>query len=390
MKRSPKIFSDDDYDKINKEYFEDLRSKGELLCDPSGWLDTYSRAASIFPDVPLSRESLAPYCLDEGNALGDMKLKIAGLVSSWEGGRDLSVDEFTLCHSVSTATLTILVLLKRLGIKSVIFETPAYAVTVNQTKYLGLRARLIPTYLESEFRAPITEDLVRRNSPCAIWLTQPRMSLGYDQPVDYIAALRCLLSPQDFLVIDEATEQHFPSHLRHIGSDRNVLRTRGFLKGAGLNGIRLAFILHHDLLRDQIEATQEVTGSSLEVYSLRAAVEIAEKDGKLAEMLRLSNSQTTSLRERAEKVAFGSKLKVSRLVNGYIGSFFLDLSSLSGTHEEKRQKFLSFCRSKKMPVILGSGMRFAYSPGREFVRANYYNRDFHILWGVSNMVDFLS
>jgi len=55
--------------------------------------------------------------------------------------------------------------------------------------------------------------LQRRLHPVVYWLTQPRMSLGFDQDVTHVEKLLAHLSPRDFLVIDEATEQRCPSVL---------------------------------------------------------------------------------------------------------------------------------------------------------------------------------
>jgi histidinol-phosphate/aromatic aminotransferase/cobyric acid decarboxylase-like protein len=380
------VFQDDDYDSLY-DFFSPIRKAGGAVIDPSGWLDTYAAAAELLPDFIVRSNQLSFYRIDEGSALGSAKEILVKLLSQWEEC-PLHRNNVTLCHSVSEATLSTLIYLKRQRVKSIIFETPAYGVTINQARHLGFEAVLCPTYSDDGYRANI-EHFTQR-SPFAIWVTHPRMSLGHDQSHDFISdAVKCL-SPDDFLIIDEATEQRFPSHLRHCwqSAKRNrIIRLRGLLKGAGLNGVRLAFILHDEELREGLEGSQEVIGTSLDVFSLQAAVSIAS-NGQLRDLLLIANQQTTSLRERVDKLAAGTAVSVSRLVNGYIGSARVDLRQMEGSYEDKRGRLLRFCYDRRMPVLLGASMRFALDPRWERVRLNFFCQPVHILRGIANLIDF--
>lgn len=383
-------FKEDDYDEVNSRYFAGLRSSGQVETDPSGWLDTRANAAVLAPPVEISPCDLQYYYVDEGDALDSTKQSIVGLISRWEN-RYVSPEQTTLFHSVSTATLATLVVLRRLGVKSIIFETPGYAVTMNQANCLGLNTIKIPTYRERGFALDLPAETIGAHSPCAVWITQPRMSLGYDQSCASVERIASFLSQKDFLVIDEATEQRFPSLLREIYRHpfaARIIRLRGLLKGTGLNGLRLAFALHDESLRSDFESSQEVTGSSLDIYSLRAAVAVATRKAKLPSMLEAANAQVTSLREQAEMIAYGSRVEVLKLVNGYIGSLLVDLRCAPGSYKDKRGRLLSFCQDRSMPVILGASMRFAFDPSYEPIRLNYFSHPSHILRGVSNIVDF--
>lgn len=385
-------FDVDDYDEINDEYFKEIRAGGAPAADPSGWLDAYSAAVELLPEVPLEKRWLAPYYIDEDAALGTWKEDILALVSAWEG-RPVASEEVTLCHSVSICTLTVMLALRQRGIRTVLFETPVYSVTVRQAASLGLSPVQIPTYRRDGYRARITPELIREHSPCAVWITQPRMSLGYDQSPEEIARIVEALSSEDILVVDEATEQRFPSllrDLRNVGSPDRVLRMRGLLKGVGLNGLRIAFVLHSPTMRHPIQAAHEFAGGSLDVYSLAAARSLSKDIPRFRSMLAAANHQVTSLRARAERLAYGSGVEVSHLVNGYIGSAAIKLRGDGSAYSDERRRFLEFCRARQMPVILGTSMRFARDPGLLQVRLNYFNGESNIMGGITNMIEFTS
>lgn len=380
-------FDLDDYDQINETYFKNLREGDRPAADPSGWLDARSDAEGMLPEIALDPRRLSPYYIDEDRALGETKDRILRLISAWED-RSVSTDEITLCHSVSTCTLVTMSVMKSLGVGTILFETPAYSVTISQARHLGLRDVLVPTYHHEGFQFPITADLIRRHSPCAVWITQPRMSLGVDQPPAAVEEIAKMLSPKDFLVIDEATEQRFPSVLRRLdGLDAapNILRLRGILKGVGLNGLRTAFILHHPLMRRPIQSGQEFAGGSLDVYSLMIVAALSDDIDRFRNMLAVANKQVAELRARADRIAYGTRVQISRLVNGYIGCLFI--SGMDGAYDAKRRRFIEGCRDRRMPVILGASMQFARDPNFLQVRLNYFNGENNILNGVSHIVD---
>src|SRR2546423_14425752 len=106
-----------------------MRQSGRLRAGLSGWRDTRCDAAELMPHVSVDSSRLDRYYLDEGDALGDVKQQILLLLSAWED-RPVSGDEVTLSPSVSAANFQVLIALKRRGFKTVLFETPAYAVTI--------------------------------------------------------------------------------------------------------------------------------------------------------------------------------------------------------------------------------------------------------------------
>jgi histidinol-phosphate/aromatic aminotransferase/cobyric acid decarboxylase-like protein len=381
-------FRRDDFDLLYKEYFSELQAVGAIRADLSGWRDTRSDAADLMPDVSITKSRLDRYYLDEGDALGELKTDILRLISAWEE-RPVYADEVTLAPSVSSANLQVLVALKRRGVKTVLFETPGYAVTMNQASHAGLEVVLLPTYRQASFRCVVPDDIIRNLSPCAFWLTQPRMSLGFDQSFESVATVASGIGEGNFVVVDEATEQRFPAHLRYLttAAHPNVIRTRGITKGLGLNGLRVACTIHHSAFREEMESTQDVTGISLDYFSLAAAAQLATELPRFMQMLAAANAQTTTLQHRVASLIRGSALQASNLMNGYIGSLFMRIPAAE-IYDDVRVRLLRHCRDEGTFVILGSSMRFAFDPSHEFIRVNYFNRERHVLAGVESLLRF--
>jgi aspartate/methionine/tyrosine aminotransferase len=197
-----------------------------------------------------------------------------------------------------------------------------------------------------------------------------------------------VLSPHDFLIIDEATEQRHPSVLCNLPEDVRVIRIRGLLKPMGLNGLRLACVLHPSDLRVPLENAHNVIGSSLDLFSLQTAAELSQKKDIFFKMLSVANTQVTELRKKAEFLALGSGLRLSRLVNGYMGSAFIPFKGGKRKYRENRTRLLEYCRSQRIPVILGSSMLYAFDPDWEQVRLNYFSREHHVLRAVEALTAF--
>ncbi len=390
LDRQRNRFRPSDFDAVYYNHFKEIWDSGDIYADPSGWRDTEAAAAGLLPSIQIEKAALGRYYLDEGDTIDPLKEQIIKLIESWEQ-RPFDLDELTLYNSVSTATAAVLIALKRLGLSTIVFETPAYGVTVNQAKQAGYKIVMVPTYYENGFVSGVELYTSKRQSPFAVWLTQPRMSLGFDQKKQFIHQLLEQLSASDFLVIDEATEQHFPSLLSSIhqtSKARQVLRIRGLLKPLGLNGLRIAAVLHSAFLREHLEGAQEVIGASLDLYSLEMAAALAQRKELFISMLSVANTQVQTLRKKAEVLALGSKISVGRLVNGYMGTTFVNLQGGKKRYEQNRRDLLNHCCSRRMPVILGSSMFFALDPEWEQIRFNYFNRDHHILRAIEVLTGF--
>lgn len=364
-----------------------MRALGTVDADPSGWVATYSRASRLVSLAPMRRRDFSRYYIDEGNSLRERKEPIRKLLSAWEE-REVDLQEFTLCPAGATASLVILATLKALGISVVLFETPCYFGTVEQAEQLHLRFDLLPTYQSCSYRLPDVHRTLHRGN-VALWLTQPRASLGFNQSCRNLESLLSQLGPKGYLVIDEVTDQSFPAHLRSLRSGNSVgrlIRIRSFTKGMGLNGFRLAAILHPEPLRRDIVAALETFGGALDIHSLLTVSTFGDDLPRFRKMLAAANEQVNALRAVAERLARFTDLSVNRLVNGYIGTLVADLTKLGRTHAERRTHLLEGCRRMRTPVMLGASSYMAKDPPREAIRLNLFMQPENIIRGINNIL----
>ena len=383
-----RLFMVDDYSEIQAKYFAELQRQGNVDADPSGWLSTYSEAENLLQLPRLVARDFAHYYIDEGNALKAEKEPVAKLLSAWEG-HPIAHDEFTLCPSGASASLVALAMLKGLGVSRVLVETPCYFATLEQAQQIGVRFDLIPTYFDDGYELPNLQERGRKSSPVAVWLTQPRASLGFDQSRKAAERLLERLGPHGYLVVDEVTDQSFPAHLSLVGRESGWarwVRIRSFTKGMGLNGFRLAALLHPASLRQAVVACLETFGGALDVHSLKMITTFSNDLPRLRAMLRAANDQVNSLRAKAEKLVMNTPLVVNSLTNGYIGTAVADLKILGRTHAERRARFLKGCKDMRTPVMLGATSYMAKDPPREGVRLNFFMQPEQIIRGINNIL----
>jgi len=377
------FFEPDEYTLINKRYFASLRRSGRVQMDPSGWIETLSEAAKI--ELPLSRQlPLGRYYMDEGNALGDIRTSLLRLLGIWEGVT-LEPTSFTACPSVGIASLLTMAVLRRKGVRRILFESPCYFAAILQAEWLGFEVVLIPTYRRDNYRRPSRYEQPIRAKPSVWWLTHPRVTLGFNQEIETTRALVEKLNSRDYVVIDEALDQSFPSQFGRFNQTdfkHKVIRLKGFGKPLGLNGYRLAFILHAAELRPDMVDCLETFAGGIDVHSLEAACAVAQNPQYFRTMMQVANQQVVALCSAAEKMTVNSAVAINPLVNGYLGSAIVNLSGLGQNHAARRHRFLSKCKQRGMPVIIGPSMHFASDPPNEAVRLNFFSRREHILRSV--------
>ena len=353
-------FDSDDYVDVFQKYFAEITRTGTWNALPAGWHNPHSIAADAFSPTKIDRRDLQRYALDEGYALEESKSKILALIDAWEE-RKTEYAEVTLFPSVSSANLGTIAALANLGFRQHVFETPTYYATLDQVKMLGLSLIRIPSFRSDQFEADLAnfEAAIRRLQPCGLWITQPRFGLGSNQQVGRILALARLLGPENVMVIDEAAEQAFPSTLSKLPSlPCPVVRTRGVLKGIGLNGLRIAVAIHPSGWRSAFENVLEPTGASLDRFSLTNAAELAQETRLFSSLLRQANDQVRVLQQELSIVCAGTSIETTRLENGYMGTLMFDFTAMNGTYEQKRRALLEACRSRRMPIVLKASIGF--------------------------------
>ncbi len=369
-------YANDDYEWINERYFNEIIKARNWNALPAGWLNPETAAAKGLSLTGISTDEAIHYAIDEGATLGEEKRSILSILSAWES-RVVHWDEATLCPSVSTANLAVLFALKNRGFKSIVFESPSYFATREQAELLGFRECRVSGLLENMFEISVENYLSNLpEGPSAFWLTQPRFGIGVNQSVEKVRALARNIRHGDVLVFDEAAEQSFPSVLSVLGDvPCDVIRTRGIVKGIGINGLRAAVVLHPSDWRSDFEELLDPVGAALDRFSLRNLSEIAKQKELFPALLRRANLQVNNLRQLAQTLSLGTWIQVAPLTNGYIGSLFLDFKLLPRTYEEKRAALLEYCQKKRMPVVLRASIGFPYDETWEAVRISYFTSE---------------
>ena len=386
--RPHRFFEPDEYTALNSRYFAAICRKGRAKLDPSGWIETLSDAASMV--LPSKRKLLlSRYYMDEGNALGEVRSSLHDLLCAWEGV-PLDPMRFTACPSVGVASMLTMAVLRRKGVRRIVFETPCYFAAILQAEWLGLNSVLVPSYRRDTYRPAADFEMPGTKQASVWWLTHPRVTLGFNQNPDDVRVLSRGLADGDYVVIDEALDQSFPSELGQLhatDSGQRLIRLKGFGKPLGLNGYRLAFILHPaDLRADMVDCLETFAGA-IDAHSLDAACAVAADPNHLRRMMQIANQQVVALRLAADKIVAGSAVAVNPLINGYLGSAVVNLRSLGADQRTRRHRFLLGCQKRGMPIIIGPSMHFASDPPTEAVRLNFFSQREQLLRGVAALAE---
>jgi histidinol-phosphate/aromatic aminotransferase/cobyric acid decarboxylase-like protein len=373
VKNANRLFDRNDFDLIYARYFKDIIAAGSGVADPSGWARTEAETHVQLPSSARLND-LSSYIIDNRKLIAPQKEQLVSILGAWDR-QQYAFDEITVTPSISSASFAVLLLLRDQGIKTIFVETPGYYVTEEQAASIGMRIRRIPTYHCSGYRVDRGYIRSTANSPVAVWLTQPRFALGLNQRSDDAVSLLQCLRKRDFLVIDETADQHWPTSLSVLKIEQensNLIRIRGYMKPLGLNGLRLAFIIHPARYRSLLQEFQWIVGAALDYYSLSAAVQIASDPALFQSMLFAARNRILAIYRRLCMLAHGTGISLSVMENGYLGSAIVDWGGVSGTYASKRRFLLEYCKALKLPVTLGSAMLFARDPSREHVRLNYF------------------
>ena len=374
MKEWEKQFMPDDFDRIYQKYFARLKQSGSVRFDPSGWLNTFTEASNLYEfGKNISGKEIIPYYSDYHDQLSAHKESITKLLSVWDNYK-YSNDEYTLCSSVTLGSLIVLAALMKKNVRTVFFETPAYFASISQAKSLGMNSHLIPTYLDQNFSLKLNLNDLKNEGPFVLWVTQPRMSLGINQDFQGLKDIYNKMPEDSYIVIDEATEQLFPSQLREFNPDEfpRIIKIRNFYKGMGINGIRLSFIAHHKSLQSDMQRELENFQGAIDYFSLSNITHHSQNIDRFKAMMDIANQQTKSLRSNIARRFENEFITVNKLENGYIGSISVDLSGFKENYRTNRENLLKYCFEHGMPIIVGATMKFAYHDQREFIRINYF------------------
>lgn len=381
--RTPRaVVFDEDFDDV-ASFFSKIVSARSWSALPGGVIETFVPFASDYKDLTFTANDFSGYPIDTGQYISASKTIIARGLSHIES-RDLSSEDFTLCPSVSFALLVILMALKRSGVKTIVVELPAYFASIEQALILGFRVLLWPTLASEGYTiAPSDLETIRLSAPEPIGLliTQPRYGMGFLRSYESIATLRSSLGRGDVLVIDEAADQSVPSTLAKLSTEEGntVLRTRGLTKGLGLNSARVAAVFHPPKLRALFGELVDFAGGALDAASLAIASQLCESPRRYSDLLLAAQSYVKGQREVLDRSLHGTRIAVSPIESGYIGSAHVFIPESLDNFEEARRIFMEKCRFRRMPVVLGSSMYFPYIGDREIIRINYFTSQQNII-----------
>jgi len=363
----------DDFFTIRKTYFNDLIKSRNWYALPGGIQDNYSHFYHNFPNLNISQDELAGYKIDSGSNLENLKMELLPLISRWEN-RDISIDEFTICPSVTLALLICFAYLKSKGISNIVHETPSYFASVQQTKELGLKNSFIPT-LQKYFFKIQREDLAQINrkiSRYVLVMTNPKIGIGNLLTETELTEIHKEIKPSSFLVLDEAANRLFPSTTSFMSTRfENTFRIKGFFKGLGFNGIRATIIFHHAEHKRPLGSILETLGGTMDSYSIKMLFHISKNIGFYTSCLESASSHVKTCNRIVEKHLIGSNAKYFPIENGYIGLVKIPFNT--DNFSSNRDQLLRMAKELKTPLVLGSSMYFPYDGSAEWVRLNLFS-----------------
>ena len=375
-------FFPDDIDRINKKYFSDIRKNNQIVADPSYWYENYSETA-----LNSGFSHIKNYKSDYHDSLKEEKPIILQILSIWDS-TSYGYDDLTVCSSTTSGSLILLSYLKSVaGIKNIYFETPCYFASLKQAELLNYKVNKLPTYYKENFNFDFSSLSDERK---IVWLTQPRYGLGKNYEIEHLESLLSKCGKNDFIVIDEATEQLLPAHLANYNfqSDPRILKIRTPFKGIGINGPRISTIIHGEKHRHSIQNILEQVQGAMDIFSLNFAIDVFKNHSHYFFMLASSNNQVKSTYKKLLPRAIGTNLQLSSIENGYISSVLLNYGKTKQGYSKKREKLLQYCSKVKIPVILGANLNFAKDERIEPIRLNYFNKSSELILALDHLAKF--
>lgn len=361
-------FIEDDFFEINKKYFDRIIKDKNSFLYPSGFLNTKISMLDKLNDITISKKNYVEYHNDSTSNIRPYKEIIQDIFNQWDK-HTYSFDELTICHSVTIGSIVILDFLYKNGIRDIVFETPTYYATLIQAEQMNFNIIKVPSYYNDNFLNSLNSQ--KSNTPKAYWITQPRISLGTNQDINYIINLIEGLRDQDYLIIDEATEIMFPSHLSFTTKykNKNIIKIRSLFKGMGLNGPRISTIIHPIHIKNELNLSLWIYQGGLDIFSLEFLKKISNID-YFKTILSTSLTQVLETKKILKKNLIGSNIELSNIQNGYIGTLIFRYKN--NNYFKNRKLLLNLLSNNRTVVTLGSSMNFALDKEREFIRLNYY------------------
>jgi histidinol-phosphate/aromatic aminotransferase/cobyric acid decarboxylase-like protein len=370
----------DDYFQIRSKYFSAKRR----YFIPSSADANSIRALSELSDQYVANDEMISYQNDEAGMGLEVREAISCVLKA--EGETFSTNEITISPSITSSSINVIHFLLSRGIKKIFLETPCYYATKFQIEAFAIDLHLIPTYRKNFFKWEIHEYNINDS---AIWITQPRISLGMDQELEILLNL-CneLHSKNSYLIIDEATELKVPSVLSNpafVPFRSRIIRLRGLLKPFAINGPRISFALHGEDIAQDFKKFVWISHGGLDRFSVNTALEIGEKAAEYVAMKKRTHEQIFINYKNFRRCILHGQIQILPYENGYTSALILPFSNIPLSKKEyasKRNNLIRFIRDNDVFPTLGASMYFAYDGLNEYMRLNY-------LTNVDNLSIFL-
>ena len=382
-----------DYFEIKRKHYDQFVSVANVSADFSGWEHSPDAPFPSISARPPSREDLNRYYADSARRLEDFKQPLRQLLCSWEMEK-ISYDEFSLLPSTTIAMTLIIAVLEERGVKKIIFDTPLYFAALENVKSRGWEVEFVKPVDVTTGRLDIEriQTLLCSDDTC-LWLHQPRYSIGVDLRTEDLESIAVAFQGNRFLVIDEANDDSFPSGmrqaLRNVRSEK-LFRIKSLVKPFGLNGINMAFILHHGTHREDLVDNMWRLGGTLDYYSLDYIRQLATPPSFYQDLLLDIRSQLAKRRDLISDMISSENSRLLPATTGFLSAIRMRLPGNLEHGQEARNQLVGHFARHRIPVMLGAHIYMPHLPGHEHIRVNLFNSEDDIIYSCSVIREFLA
>lgn len=364
-----------DFNDIYDLYFRDIIFRQEYKTTPSGVFISYSDAAYQIPSFNIKNNLVTNYIIDDNYMSVETRKNIFKFIEVKEDAI-LDFDSVTISPSVSQATAIILLMLKEKGVKKFYSVTPLYFSIMEQARYLEYDISLFCGSHKDNYYCEIKTMInsLPKITPFILVLFNPRYPLGDNINTTYLEELLSKLNDNAYLIIDEAQDRSFPSHLRNIHrlTKANVFRVFGIFKCLGLHGAKGAIIQHHTKYRKRITEISETIGGTLDKYSESLLNFFASNSNAYLNALECVDKQVQK-NYNILKLLMDEEYTYSRNINnGFLGAIIIDTKGID--YFRFRNRLLLNFKKEKSPIAIGSTQYFPYDGTKELIRINYFQK----------------
>ena len=371
MRWNRKEFLDDDFFEITRKYFSlNFRYYNPAQIAPK----SLDHVENFFSDY-YKNIDVIPYHNDDTHSGIQLREILSHIINKIDK-QQLSKECITLTPTITNASLIVLRYLQEIGINSIYIETPCYYATLFQVLGTKLECKAIPTYFNNNFLWSI--DDIDWSKRLSIWITHPKISLGIRQEKEFLLSIcKRLKQVGGFLIVDEATELKHPSLLSlpvFQEYEDNIIRLRSVFKAFGINGPRVAMIIHSKTNSRGIKKWVWTYQGGIDGFSINVGISLQDNTQNYNDLLHSTYREANENFGSISRLVRHSKVMIPNYGDGYTSSFILKISDTPLKRSEylkKRKKLIQLLEKRSIFPTLGASMYFAYDGTHEFLRINY-------------------